>query len=123
MDSNHINLYNELIILLLGRYGVFHAEVNGSEWGVGGGGVRGTGKERDDHREQNGTGNGKREGTARARRQRGEEGEKAMLVGDVQEYWGFYEGREPIRFGTYNICNRWNGGLESDSRGISQANM
>ena len=25
-------------------------------------------------------------------RQREEEGEKATLVGDVQEYWGFYEG-------------------------------
>ena len=29
----------------------------------------------------------------------------------------------PIRFGTYNICNGRNGGLESELRGMSQANM
>ena len=29
----------------------------------------------------------------------------------------------PIRFGTYNIRNNRNGGLESELRGISQANM
>ena len=29
----------------------------------------------------------------------------------------------PIRFGTYNICNGRNGGLEAALRGISQANM
>ena len=29
----------------------------------------------------------------------------------------------PIRFGTYNIRNRWNGGLESALRGMYQANM
>ena len=29
----------------------------------------------------------------------------------------------PIRFGTYNIRNRRNGGLESALRGMSQANM
>ena len=28
----------------------------------------------------------------------------------------------PIRFGTYNICNGRNGGLESALRGMSQAN-
>ena len=32
-------------------------------------------------------------------------------------------GREPIRFGTYNIRNVRNGGLESALRGMSQANM
>ena len=32
-------------------------------------------------------------------------------------------GREPIRFGTYNICNLRNGGLELALRGLSQANM
>ena len=29
----------------------------------------------------------------------------------------------PIRFGTYNICNGRNGGLESALRGMSQANI
>ena len=29
----------------------------------------------------------------------------------------------PIRFGTYNIRNGWNGGLEYALRGMSQANM
>ena len=32
-------------------------------------------------------------------------------------------GRVPIRFGTYNICNIRNGGLESALRGMYQANM
>ena len=32
-------------------------------------------------------------------------------------------GTVPIRFGTYNIHNRRNGGLESELRGMSQANM
>ena len=29
----------------------------------------------------------------------------------------------PIRFGTYNICNGRNGGLEAALHGMSQANM
>ena len=33
--SNHGNLYNELLALVLGRYGVPHAEVNDvGRWGV-----------------------------------------------------------------------------------------
>ena len=32
-------------------------------------------------------------------------------------------GKVPIRFGTYNICNICNGGLEAALRGMSQANM
>ena len=31
VDSNHGNLYNKLLTLVLGRYGVFHDEVNGTE--------------------------------------------------------------------------------------------
>ena len=31
LDSNHGNLYNKLLALVLGRYGVPHAEVNGTE--------------------------------------------------------------------------------------------
>ena len=32
-------------------------------------------------------------------------------------------GKVPIRFGTYNICNGRNGGLEESLRGVTQANM
>ena len=32
-------------------------------------------------------------------------------------------GRVPIRFGTYNICNGRNGGLELALRGMTQANI
>ena len=32
-------------------------------------------------------------------------------------------GKVQIRFGTYNICNGWKGGLEAALRGVSQANM
>ena len=32
-------------------------------------------------------------------------------------------GKVPIRFGTYNICNGRNGGLEVALRGMSQDNM
>ena len=41
--------------------------------------------------------------------------------------WGKRQGvvrlTRPIRFGTYNIWNGWNGGLESTLHGMSQANM
>ena len=31
MDSNHGNLYKDILALVLGRYGLFHDEVNGTE--------------------------------------------------------------------------------------------
>ena len=31
MDSNHVNIYKKLISLVLGRYGVPHTQVNGTE--------------------------------------------------------------------------------------------
>ena len=31
VDRNHINLYNKILALVLGGYGVFHAKVNGME--------------------------------------------------------------------------------------------
>ena len=34
---------------------------------------------------------------------------RRMLVGDVLEYRGFYEGGVPIRFSTYNIFDVRNG--------------
>ena len=36
---------------------------------------------------------------------------------------GRREAVRPIRFGTYNICNGWNGGIESALKGIPQANV
>ena len=44
-------------------------------------------------------------------------------MGSVQEYRGSTKEEVPIRFGTYNIRNRRNGGLESALREMSQANM
>ena len=41
----------------------------------------------------------------------------------MSEYRESYEGKVPIRFGAYNICNVCNGGLGSALRGVSQANM
>ena len=44
MASNHSNLYNKLLDLVLGCYVVPHAEVNSTEYG--GEGITGTGTER-----------------------------------------------------------------------------
>ena len=56
---------------------------------------------------------------------------RSMLVGYVSEFGRFYRGgwgdRQGvvclIRFGTYNIRNGRNGGLESALHRMSQANM
>ena len=34
--SNHSNLYNKILALVLGRYRVIHSEVNGTGTGMGG---------------------------------------------------------------------------------------
>ena len=87
-----------------------------------------------------GTGTGTETGPVRAGQQgrhAGENGERARqaragvqgkwgpLVGHVPQYREFYgwEGADSIRFGTYNIRNRQNGGLDAALRGMSQANM
>ena len=59
-------------------------------------------------------------------------------AGEGGNYWVRYEGmwrgtghtvegggggRAPIRFGTYNIRNGWNGRLESAFRGMTQVNV
>ena len=47
-----------------------------------------------------------------------------MNTGEVQGGEGGYPKKERvICFGTYNICNGRNGGLESALRGMSQANI
>ena len=45
------------------------------------------------------------------------------MVGNATEYREFYGGGVPIRFSTYNIRNGRNGGLESELRGMAQANI
>ena len=45
------------------------------------------------------------------------------LVEDASEYWDFYKRGVPIRFGTYNVHNVQNRGLESVLRGMYQASM
>ena len=50
--------------------------------------------------------------------------EKAAVGGERDGVPGFLRGEEvPIRFGTYNIRNGRNGGMESALRGMAQANM
>ena len=47
------------------------------------------------------------------------------MVGDVKDY-GIYAGRgerNPIRFGSYNIRNGQNGGLELALQGVYQSNL
>ena len=43
MASNHGNLYNELLAMVLGRYRVIHDEVHDMGTGVGGGNRNGNG--------------------------------------------------------------------------------
>ena len=88
MDSNHINLYNKLLALVLGRYRVPHAEVNGTEQeGEGRMGTgTGTGTEMADRCGWNRTRNGGRERQAQAGQAAEGKDEKSMLVGDVQHY-------------------------------------
>ena len=83
MDINHGNLYNELLALVLGHYGV------GNGRGERG---RERGKEQKWMASVGGTGTGKWRDRRNHGGQRGEEYEKDTLVGDVQEYWGFYSG-------------------------------
>ena len=74
-------------------------------------------------------GNGNGQGTAK-----GEAGRSQEDNGDQKRkgvrWWGTRRSTErhtgegvPIRFGTYNIRNGRNGGMESALRGMAQANM
>ena len=107
MASNHGNLYNEILALLLGHYGAIHAEVNGTGVGVGvGNGSRiGSGWNRRDGKRKTG------EGRVRCKRERevGEGTEKIpLLVGDVQKYGAFYkEGGEDTNLGWIVQHKKW----------------
>ena len=48
---------------------------------------------------------------------------EGMCRGTGQAVEGGGEGQTPIRFSTYNIWNRRNGGLESALRGMGQTNV
>ena len=99
----------------------------GQRHGVGTGGEQGTERRGERKGQTNGTGNGK--GTAKGEADGGEEanGErkrKANRWWGTQRSTGSSTGEEvPIRFGTYNIRTRRNGGLESALWGMSQVNM
>ena len=75
--SNHSNLYVTILALVLGRYRVTHAEVNGTEY-------------RGEVRTRTGTAKGK--GQREHRRKRGPETKRRNLMEDVSEYREFYEG-------------------------------
>ena len=73
------------------------------------------------------TGNG--QGTAKGESD-GDEDVNGEGKRKVNHWWGALKSTRvstkeevPIRFGTYNIRNGSNGGLESTLRGMSQANM
>ena len=79
--SNHGNIYNYLLVLVLGGYGVLHAEVNGMEYGVEGitGTGTGTGMERAVRNGKNGKGSRYREGPEQVGRAAEEEDEKVYV--------------------------------------------
>ena len=97
-----------------------HGVGKGGERERGGKWTRGSGE----------TGNGHRTGTGEAgESDRGEEakgGGKEKGVrwwGAIKRTRGSMKEEVPIRFGTYNIRNGRNGGLESALRGMAQANI
>ena len=79
--------------------------------------------EGNDRRDRERTGNGERGGGRRRGGQRGAEDKRQPLVGNATEYQEFYGEEVSIIFGTYNIRNGHNGGLDSALRGMDQANM
>ena len=95
--------------------------------GVGKGGERGPEREGERTGGAGVTGNG--QGTETGESGRGEEANGGgKKKGD--SWWGAFKRTRgstkeelPIRFGTYNIRNGRNGGLESAIRGMSKANM
>ena len=76
-------------------------------------------RRREQRREQQGRAGRGRTRTGVAKGESGASGEgsggwgekRNPLVVDVLMYWASYGGLVPIRFCTYNICNRRNGGL------------
>ena len=110
---------------MLGSYGVPYAKVKGTEkergeeWGW---------EQRQERRGtdrggRNGTRNGERVGRREQGRQQGPETKGVSWRRMCWSTGSPTREKGSIRFGTYNICNIRNGGLESALRGMSQANM
>ena len=125
MDRNHGNLKkHRYLSWFKGRYGV-HDEVNDTEEGKGRTGPgTDTGTEGAGQQGRNEEGNveyGRRVQAGRVEGQRGKP--------EIRQYGMCIcagrptNGKLPIIFGTYNIRNGRNGGLEAALRGMSQANM
>ena len=94
--------------------------------GEGGGTGIGTGRGTDkgDRGDGERTRNGDGQGGVGEEANGGGKGKRARWWGAIKRTRGPTKKEEvPIRFGTYNIRNRRNGGLESALRGIYQANM
>ena len=88
---------------------------------MGGGTNTGDGRDgdrRDRERTRNGGGRGGQVGGRRGSREN-----KNRLWGSLRRNRGSTEEEGPIKFGTYNIRNGRNGGLEAALKGMAQANM
>ena len=99
--------------------------MNGTEQERGEDQIQERRRERRGKADRGGMGTGTAEGEAGANGEdRGGRGEKCFFWSRMCRSTGrSTRGTVPIRFGTYNIRNGCNGGLESASRGMSQANM
>ena len=99
----------------------------GQRHGVGTGGERGTEQKRERAGSTGEAGN--KQGTAKEESDGDEEANREgkrkinRWWGALKSTGGYTKEEVPIRFGTYNIRNRRNGGLELALRGMSQANM
>ena len=85
------------------------------------GSVTGTVTERDGRHERHGISNREREGPSRSGQVAETEDESSYVGRGCAGVLGVYTGG-PIQFGTYNICNGWNGGMKLALKVISQAN-
>ena len=73
---------------------------------------------------RNEEGNGERRGRRKRGRQRGQRRKTEIRYSGMCKHTGRpTSGKVPIRFGTYNIRNGRDGGLEATLQGMSQANM
>ena len=114
-------------LLTAGIMALWSASCRGKRHGVGTGGERGTERRGERKGPTNGTGN--RQGTSKGEADKYEE-DNGECKRKIHRWWGTRRstgsstGEEvPIRFGTYNIRNGRNGGLESALRVMAQANI
>ena len=99
---------------------------NGTEWGEGGGQERGGERTRGagETGNRHGTVTGEAGESGGGKEAKEGEGEKRdRWWGAIRRTRGSTKEEVPIRFGTYNIRNGRSGGLESELRGMAQANI